>query len=237
MKDSEIKEEEGRARAILEERRMDPIVGELGLSPSLQAALPKGCELKPGELPTMNGGKATDASDEHAMASPRMIPIPESPSRSGEPKFSSVVNDTGNTSPSFDKQRAPSQAPERVSGNYDYLSYDQVRDLCKARGYHKKDAKAVLKTRLEAMDAVERHSMKQTENDMDISPSVLRKRNRPVEDGSVLEPTQQEVAGKRSRGDTPSTTMEVDPAVAQAHAQGWSPELKPKLEMEPICVD
>ena len=51
-----------------------------------------------------------------------------------------------------------------------------------------------------------------------------------------MEPTQQTVEGKRSRGDTPATTMEVDLAVALAHAQGWSPELKPKLEANPSAA-
>ena len=94
----------------------------------------------------------------------------------------------------------------------------------------------MLKTRLEAIDAVERQSTKQTENDMDTSSSVLGKRDRSIAEGSTTERTQQKVEGKRSRGDAPDTTMEVDPAVAPAHAQWWSPELKSKLEADPSAA-
>ena len=45
-----------------------------------------------------------------------------------------------------------------------------------------------------------------------------------------MEQTQQQVEGKRSRGDTPDTTIEVGLAAVQAHAQCWFPELKPEME-------
>ena len=106
------------------------------------------------------------------MASPRLIPIPEPPTNSGGPAFPPIMEDSGNTSVSSDQQRAPPQAPECVSGNYDHLSYDQIRNLCMSRGYHKKDAMAVLKTRLEAIDAAARQSLKLSEREMDTSPSV-----------------------------------------------------------------
>ena len=66
---------------------------------------------------------------------------------------------------------------------------------------------------------------------MDTSSSGLGKRDRSVAEHSALEQNQQKVEGKRPRGDVPATTMEVDLAVAHAHAQRWSPELKPKLEV------
>ena len=48
-----------------------------------------------------------------------------------------------------------------------------------------------------------------------------------------MEPTQQQVEGKRPRGDVPAITMEVDLALDQAHAQWWSPDLKPQVEASP----
>ena len=45
-----------------------------------------------------------------------------------------------------------------------------------------------------------------------------------------IESSTQEVERKRSLGDAPATTMAVDLAVFQAHAQWWSPDLKPKME-------
>ena len=51
-----------------------------------------------------------------------------------------------------------------------------------------------------------------------------------------MEQNQQQLERKRSRGDSPATTMEVDLAAAQAHAQWWPPELKPKLEANPSAT-
>ena len=120
---------------------------------------------------------------------------------------------------SFDQQRAPPQSPGRVSGNYDNLSCGQIRDLCKARGYQKQDAKAALKTRLEATDAVERSLITEGESTMDTSSLVWGKRDRSIVEPPAAEQTQQQVEGKRPRGDVPAITMEVDLAVVQAHAQ------------------
>ena len=116
------------------------------------------------------------------------------------------------------------------------LSYDQIRNPRKDRDYDKKDAKAALKTRLEATDAVERQSIKQKSNEMNTSPPVLGERDRSMEEQSALEQNQQKAEGKRSRGDVPATTVEVDLAVVQAHAQWWPPEFKPKLEVNPSAA-
>ena len=52
----------------------------------------------------------------------------------------------------------------------------------------------------------------------------------------ALEQNEQKVEGERSRGDAPAATMGADLKVAQAHAQWWSPELKPKLEVNPSAA-
>ena len=114
---------------------MGPLEGDTGLVLMLPEDAPKDNEMGDGELPAESGGKSTDTTEEPAMASPRLIPIPEPPTNSGEPALPPVMGDTGKTSVSLDQQCAPSQAPECVSGNYDHLSYGQIRDLCKSRGY------------------------------------------------------------------------------------------------------
>ena len=139
----------------------------MGLTPFLNGEVTKDCELGAREMTTESGGQSSDTSAEPALASPRLIPIPESPKNSEDPSFPPALEDSGQPSNSFDKQRAPSQALECVRGNYDNLSYYQIHNLCKDRGYHKKDAKAALKTRLEAMDAVERRLIIQNGNAMD----------------------------------------------------------------------
>ena len=80
---------------------------------------------------------------------------------------------TGPTSESFECKCAPSQAPRCESPDYDHLPYDQLNELCKQRGNRKKAAKAVHTTRLEAMDSAERRQLVVTEDDMDMSSSVL----------------------------------------------------------------
>ena len=123
-----------------------------------------------------------------------------------------------------------------MSGNYDHLSFRQIRDLCISRGFYKKDAKAALQTRLVAMDAAARQSLKLDENAMDTSSSVLGKRGRSLAEPMNVECSTEVAEGKRSRGETPATTMAVGPAVVHAHAQWWSPDLKPRMEASPSAA-
>ena len=81
------------------------------------------------------------------MASPRLIPVPGPPTNSGRLDPPPILEDSGHSCVSFEQKCAPSQAPECVSVTYDHLSCDQLRNLCKLRGYHKKDVNVVLKTR------------------------------------------------------------------------------------------
>ena len=95
-----------------------------------------------------------------------------------------------------------------------------------------------LKTRLEAMDAVARQSLKPSEHDMQTSSSVLGKRGRSMAGPSNIQTSTQGVEGKRSRGDARATKLAADLAAAQAHAQWWSPDPKPKIEAgQPSVVE
>ena len=85
---------------------------DAGLVPTLPEDVPKDNEMGDGESPTESGGKSTDTTEEPAMASPRMIPIPESPANSGEPVLPPISEDSGKTSVSFDQQCAPFQVPD-----------------------------------------------------------------------------------------------------------------------------
>ena len=91
--------------------------------------VPNDHEMGDGEVPTESGGKSTDVAEEPSMASPRLIPVPDSPTNSGGPALPPIIGESGNTSVSFDQQCSPSQAPECASGNYAHLSYDQIRNL------------------------------------------------------------------------------------------------------------
>ena len=214
---------------------MGPLEGDTGLAPMLPEDAPWENEVGGGELPTESGGKSTDTTEEPVMSSPRLIPIPGPPANSGELACPPIMGDSGKTSVFF-QQCAPSQDPGRVGGNYDHLSRGQIHDLCKSRGHFAKDAKAVLKTRLEAMVAVARQSLKLDENAMDTSPAVLGKRDLSLAEPMSVETSTEVVEGKRSRGATLATTMAVDLAVIHARAQWWSPDLKPKMRASPSAT-
>ena len=104
MKDSEVPEGEGQVLTTPWGHGMGSLGGDMGLAPCLQEEVPKDCALGDGELPTESGGKSTDTSAEPALASPRLITIPESPTNSGSLVFPQVTEDSGQTSTSFDQQ-------------------------------------------------------------------------------------------------------------------------------------
>ena len=56
---------------------------------------------------------------------------------------------------SFDQTCTQTQGPPTVQSDYDHLSHRDLHDLCKQRGYARKDSKASLCTRLRKMDEVE----------------------------------------------------------------------------------
>ena len=209
---------------------MGPLDGDAGLAPVLPEDVPINHEMGDGEVPTESGAKSTEATEGPSMASPRLIPVPGPPTNSGGPALPPIMGNSGNTSVSLGKRSAPSLAPECASGNYDHLPYEQVRNLRKPRGYHKKDAKVVLKTRMEATGAAARRSSKPNENDMDATSSAMGTRDRSMAEPSNIEGSTQVVAGKRSRGDTPATTLAADLTAVHGHAQWGSPDLKPKIE-------
>ena len=84
-----------------------PLGENAGLAPTLPEDVPEDHEMGDGELPTESRGKSTDATEEPSMASPRLIPIPESPTSPGEPAAPSIMGGAGSTSVSFGQQHAP----------------------------------------------------------------------------------------------------------------------------------
>ena len=106
---------------------------------------------------------------QNSMASPRLIPAPESPRNGDDQETPLPPNITDDPSASFDSKCVPSQAPILEGSQYDHLTYDELHNLCKSRGYCKKDAKTALKTRLEAMDTVAKNSSQLQPDNMDTS--------------------------------------------------------------------
>ena len=158
---------------------MGPLDGGAGLVPVLPEYLHADQEVVDGKKTHPKRGKPPGVTTEPSMVSPRLIPVPGSPTNSGRPDPPPTLEDTGNSSASFGRKCASSQTPECEIVNHDHLSYDQLRNPCKLRGYNKKDAKVALNTRLEAMDAVARQPLTSNEKDMGTSPSVLGKMGSP----------------------------------------------------------
>ena len=167
---------------------------------------------------TESGGRSTEGTGEHSMVPLRLIPALDSPPYSAQPAPELVLDDTGRNSESLDRKCAPSQVPRNESANYGHFSYEQLYELRKQRGYHKKDAKAAVKTRLEAMDAVDRGPTGGAANAMDTSSSALGKRTRHMDGPLTPEPPEMGINGKRSRGDALEIAVAADASVAQEHA-------------------
>ena len=74
-------------------------------------------------------GRSTDGSRETSMASPRLIPAPDSPQHAARTPPDQVLGDTGYTSTSSDRYCAPPQAPVCENARNDQLSYGQLHDL------------------------------------------------------------------------------------------------------------
>ena len=114
-----------------------------------------------------NVAPAQPQTRDDSMASPCLIPVPDSTTHGEDLELPPLENDVNDPSASFAKQCAPSQAPTMEGRQYDNLTYDELHNLCKSRGYCKKDAKTVLKTRLEAIDTVEKNSSQVQSDNMD----------------------------------------------------------------------
>ena len=182
-------------------------------------------EMAEGGKTTESGGRSTEGPGEPSATSPRLIPAPGSPPHATQPSPEMALGATGHSSESFNCKCAPSQAPRCESANYDHLSYDQLREPRKQRGYHKKDAKAALRTRLGAKDSVGRRATEGAANDMDTSSSVSGKRARNMNEPLASEPTQMGINGKRPRKHAPETALAVDMSVVQENAQWRNPAL------------
>ena len=69
-----------------------------------------------------NAGPVQQQEKGNSMASPRLIPAPQSPRHGEDWEVSPVQNDVNDPSASFGKQRAPSQAPTMEGSQYDHLT-------------------------------------------------------------------------------------------------------------------
>ena len=85
---------------------------------------------------------------------------------------------------SVDKNRAQLLALLESLGDNDTLTYDELHDLRRRRGYARAETRAASKTSLAAMDAVERKRNWDMADAIDTSENSARKRDRDVGDAS-----------------------------------------------------
>ena len=91
MKDSKVPEGEGPVLTMPRGHGVGSMGGSMGLTPFLEGEVRKDFELGDGELPTESSGKSSDTSAEPPLASPRLIPISESPINSGSSAIPQVI--------------------------------------------------------------------------------------------------------------------------------------------------
>ena len=84
-KDSEVTGRDERFLSTPGGPWMGPLDGDTWLTPALQENVPSDQKMGDGEVPTESGGKSTDVTEDPSMASPHLIPVPGSPTHSGDP--------------------------------------------------------------------------------------------------------------------------------------------------------
>ena len=109
--------------------RMQSLAGGNGLAPDANEMRTDNAEMVDGGKKTDNGDQTATEPEKNVMASPRLIPVPDSPLHSATEPPATLLNDSGQTSEPFNPNCAPSQAPRNDSANYDHLSCDQLREL------------------------------------------------------------------------------------------------------------
>ena len=166
-----------------------------------------------------------------ASSPPTSVPVPASPSLSvlvASPPSPSVQLPPANSS--CGKSRTQLPAPAGTHGDCDHLIHDELHDRCQPRGFAGTDSKAVLRTRLATMDAVERKRNRNVADAMGASETPSGKRYRPTDGamGSMDDlPARQE---KRCRLSDPHLTFVADTEKVKKHAEWWEPEMKARWD-------
>ena len=112
---------------------------------------------------------------------------------------------------SFDRTCTQTQGPPTIRTDYDHLSYSDLHELCKQRGYARKDSKASLCTRLKKMDEVAS------------SRAQAAKRSRAHQDDQEVSelPVMQRGSGKRRRKADAHMNFAANMEILKQHAQWW----------------
>ena len=119
MEEADASDEERQKSLHRGDHCMDQPPAGSGMAPALDEGMDNAQEMAAKETAMESGGRSTDGAREPSMASPRLIPAPDSPQHAARTPPDQVPGDTGNTSTSFDRKCAPSQAPVCENANND----------------------------------------------------------------------------------------------------------------------
>ena len=124
---------------------------------------------------------------------------------------------------SFDGNCSQLPAPIDTQGDYDHLTNDELNDLHRRRGYAREDSKAVPKTRLAPMDAVERKRNSDMADTMDTSGTSPGKRSRAMDDAAGTSDNLLVNQEKRRRPRELHVAAVADKGISKDHSQWREP--------------
>ena len=128
----------------------------------------------------------------------------------------SMATDDQGPLDSFEQTCTQTVGPPTATTDYDRLSHRDLHDLCKQRGYARKDSKASLCTRLKKMDEVA------------TSRAMSTKRSRDHQDEQELSepPVDRRVFDKRRRKADAYLNFVANKEILKQHAQWWDKEMQ-----------
>ena len=123
---------------------------------------------------------------------------------------------TGDQGPldSFDQTCTQTMGPPTVQTDYDHFPHRDLHDLCKQRGYARKDSKASLCARLRTMDEVATSRVM----------SAKRSRNHQDEQESSEQPVERGAFEERRRKADAYMNFVANKEISKQHAQRWEEE-------------
>ena len=143
----------------------------------------KGAEV---EREKVDSAPSPGVPGENPPRSPAAIPVPDSPSLSARaPSSPSPAVQQPEPASSFDRHCAQSQSPAINRAPCGGLTWDRLHERCTQRGYPRKDAQNVLRTRLASTDAAESNRVPLGGYDMDTAGKIAGRREWAPSEGAM----------------------------------------------------
>ena len=125
-KESDVTDEEWQTSLHRGVPWVDTAAGGGGLAHAPSAGPNDNIDMGGEDKPTDCGEQSTTEPGGPVMATPRLIPVPDSPPHSARDPPGQPPADSGHTSVSFNRHCAPSQAPVLDRGDCDHPAHNQL---------------------------------------------------------------------------------------------------------------